>query len=236
MEMRHEFEVTTGVEETWATLSDLDKLSRCVPGAEMSEVQGDEYRGLFRIEVGPLLAVYRGTIKVSDLNAENHRAILTAGARDRNGNGNVRAVIMVTLTPLENGGTSVQLATDLTLTGNMLRLGQDAITGASEELFERFVENVHRTLLAPVEVALLQAPSPSLEEPDSQPEPEPEPDATADADRAGGEPVAATDETLAEPAPRSLASRLAPAVGAAVLVGAAEILRRVVLRRRKMAD
>jgi hypothetical protein len=233
MDLRHEFEVATGVEETWVTLSDFDKLSRCVPGADLFDVQDDEYRGSFRILAGPVSAAYRGTVKVSDLNAENHRAILTAGARDRNGNGNVRAVIMVTLTPLESGGTSVKLATDLSLTGNMLRLGQEAITRLSEELFGRFVENVHSTLLEPVGGALSQTAAPSLSPSPSPEASEPPTDTEAEP---AGRPSAAPDETLTEPARRSLARRLAPAIGAAVLVGVAEVLRRVVLWRRKMAD
>jgi uncharacterized protein len=148
MEMIHEFQVGADLDDTWAVLIDLDRLSRCLPGADMTEMDGDEYRGAFRIEVGPLSAVYRGGAKFSTLDAENRVAILTAGGRDRNGNGNVRAVITASLTPLD-GGTAVRIATILTLTGKMFRLGPEMTTGAAADLFGRFVENVHTSLLPP---------------------------------------------------------------------------------------
>jgi uncharacterized protein len=148
MELRHEFEVGSNVAETWNVLTDLERLSRCVPGVDLIEVTGDEHRGMFKVDVGLLSAFYRGAAKFETMDREERRLVLSVGGRDRNGNGNVRAIIAGTLEP-SDGGTMVRLETDLTLTGNMLRLGSEAITGAAASLFAQFVENLHRTALGP---------------------------------------------------------------------------------------
>ena len=47
MELTHEFTVSAPIEETWALLLDLERIAPCMPGAELQEVVGDEYRGAF---------------------------------------------------------------------------------------------------------------------------------------------------------------------------------------------
>ena len=43
MELEHEFRVSVPVEQAWAVLTDLERVAPCMPGAELQEVEGDEY-------------------------------------------------------------------------------------------------------------------------------------------------------------------------------------------------
>ena len=53
MELVNDFTVNAGIDETWRTLTDLELIAPCMPGAQLTEVEGETYRGLVKIKVGP---------------------------------------------------------------------------------------------------------------------------------------------------------------------------------------
>ena len=61
------------------------------------EVEGDEYRGIVKVKVGPITAQYRGTAKIVDIDATAHRAVLRAEGRETRGQGGASATVTATL-------------------------------------------------------------------------------------------------------------------------------------------
>ena len=51
MELTNEFEVAVPVAEAWAVLTDVERIAPCLPGAELKEVEGEEYRGVVKVKV-----------------------------------------------------------------------------------------------------------------------------------------------------------------------------------------
>ncbi len=45
MEITDSFRVSTPIDETWKVLLDIEGIAPCLPGAQLQEVEGDEYRG-----------------------------------------------------------------------------------------------------------------------------------------------------------------------------------------------
>ena len=41
-------------------LLDVERIAPCMPGAQLQEVEGDEYRGIVKVKVGPITAQYKG--------------------------------------------------------------------------------------------------------------------------------------------------------------------------------
>ena len=54
------FRVDVPVEEAWKVLLDVERIAPCLPGAQLQEIEGDEYRGIVKIKVGPITAQYKG--------------------------------------------------------------------------------------------------------------------------------------------------------------------------------
>src|SRR5206468_4064660 len=88
VELTNEFSVSAPVEETWAVLTDLVRIAPCLPGFELQEVDGDEYRGLVKVKVGPMTAQYKGVASFQERDEANHRAVVRAEGRDTRGQGN----------------------------------------------------------------------------------------------------------------------------------------------------
>ena len=51
MELSNEFDVRAPIDQAWAVLTDLELIAPCLPGAQLQEVDGDEYRGTQNDEV-----------------------------------------------------------------------------------------------------------------------------------------------------------------------------------------
>src|ERR1700728_574552 len=118
MELKNEFRVSVPIEAAWAVLTDLERIAPCMPGAELQEVEGDEYRGIVKVKVGPISAQYNGTARFVEMDDSEHRAVLKAEGRDTRGQGNASATVTATATA-DGDGTIVAISTELTITGKV---------------------------------------------------------------------------------------------------------------------
>src|SRR5215475_13816244 len=116
MELTHEFTVDTPVDRAWAVLTDVERIAPCMPGAQLTDVDGDTYHGQVKIKVGPITAQYKGTASFSEKDEAARRVVLKANGRDSRGQGNAAATLTATMTP-EGDGTSVHITTDLSISG-----------------------------------------------------------------------------------------------------------------------
>ena len=111
------------------------------------EVEGDEYRGVVKVKVGPITASYKGVARFEELDAEAHKAVLKAEGRETRGQGNATALITATLVPLRQGHQG-RVATDLAITGKVAQFGRGVLADVSGKLLDQFVHNLESTVLA----------------------------------------------------------------------------------------
>src|SRR4051794_9333369 len=148
MELVNDFSVSVPIDEAWKTLTDLERIAPCMPGAQLQEIEGDQYRGVVKIKVGPILAQFKGQASFVERDAAAHRAVLKAEGRDTGGKGNANALITAQLTP-EGDGTKVSVSTDLTITGKVAQFGRGALADVSEKILRQFVQQLEATVLHP---------------------------------------------------------------------------------------
>jgi carbon monoxide dehydrogenase subunit G len=146
MEIADSFRVSTSLENTWRVLLDIEGIAPCLPGAQLQEVDGDEYRGIVKVKVGPITAQYKGVAKLAEVDEANHRIVIDASGRDTRGQGNANATIVVTMNA-EGAGTSVNVVTDLSITGKVAQFGRGVLADVSGKLMGQFVENLERDVL-----------------------------------------------------------------------------------------
>ncbi len=149
MELTNDFRVGVPVERAWAVLTDVELIAPCMPGAQLQEVEGDDYRGIVKIKVGPITAQYKGTAKFVERDDDAHKAVLRAEGRDTRGQGNANATITATLTP-DGDGTAVTVVTDLTVTGRVAQFGRGVMADVSAKLLGQFVDCLENKLLVDV--------------------------------------------------------------------------------------
>lgn len=148
MDLTNTFDVPASIDETWAALTDIELIAPCMPGATLTEVEGDTYRGTVKVKVGPITATFKGTASFVDQDPEAHRAVLKASGRDTGGKGNANATITAQLTPADDG-THVSIITDLAISGKVAQFGRSAMADISAKLVGQFVDCLATTVLGP---------------------------------------------------------------------------------------
>lgn len=142
MELSSSFEVARSIEDTWAVLTDVERIAPCLPGAKLQEVEGEEHRGIVKVKVGPITAEYKGVATFIERDDSSHRAVLEAKGRDTRGAGNASAVITAQLAAVDDDTTSVTVNTDLTISGKVAQFGRGVMADVSAKLMGQFADNL----------------------------------------------------------------------------------------------
>ena len=150
MQIKNNFEVPLGNEETWVVLQDIPLVAPCMPSAEYLGMTDDGLTPKIRISVklGPVALVFAGTAKIDELDTAQKRALVKAQGSDTKGRGGASAAITFTLTPTDTG-TRVDVVTDVALSGSVAQYGRGAgiIQGVSTQLVNQFASNLHSLIL-----------------------------------------------------------------------------------------
>ena len=149
MDLTNDFRVGVPVGQAWAVLTDVELIAPCMPGAQLQEVEGDEYRGIVKVKVGPITAQYKGVARFLERDEGAHKAVLRAEGRDTRGQGNANATITATLAA-DGDGTAVSVHTDLTITGRVAQFGRGVMADVSAKLLGQFVDCLEHKLLVDV--------------------------------------------------------------------------------------
>jgi carbon monoxide dehydrogenase subunit G len=139
MELINEFTVGAPIDRAWAVLTDIEGIAPCMPGAQLTEIDGDEFKGSVKVKVGPITAQYQGVATFAEKNDAEHRAVIDASGRDSRGAGNANATITAQLSS-EGTGTRAVITTDLKITGKVAQFGRGVMADVSEKLLGQFVE------------------------------------------------------------------------------------------------
>jgi carbon monoxide dehydrogenase subunit G len=148
MELVNEFTVNADVATTWATLTDVERIAPCMPGAQLTEIEGEVFRGTVAVKVGPITAKFKGEASFVEQDAAARKAVLKAAGRDTGGKGNASALITAQLSEVSPTSTHVLVTTDLTITGKVAQFGRGALADVSTKLIGQFVEQLETTVLA----------------------------------------------------------------------------------------
>ncbi|MFD5113354.1 SRPBCC family protein [Streptomyces sp. NPDC058220] len=160
MKIDNEFTVGVPIDRAWEALTDLEGIAPCMPGAQLTGVDGDVYSGNVKIKVGPVISQYAGTAQLVEKDEAAHRAVIRARGKDSRGAGNATALIDAVL-HAEGAGTVVTVATDLNVTGKIAQFGSGMIQEVSVKLLGQFVQNLEAELHVAPGAAAAPTPAPA---------------------------------------------------------------------------
>ena len=117
MEMTHTFTVPASIQETWEAFNDIESVAGCFPGATVTSVEGEEFKGSCKVKLGPISLVYTGAGKFIEKDETAHRFVVEAKGKDKRGNGTAGALVTATFSSTAPESTDVSVVTDLAITG-----------------------------------------------------------------------------------------------------------------------
>ncbi|WP_024875792.1 SRPBCC family protein [Saccharomonospora piscinae] len=237
MRLDHAFTVPAPIDEVWQAVLDPERVAPCMPGATLTSVEGDTFKGTVKVKLGPVSLLYKGSGEFLEKNADTRTIVIKAAGKDARGAGTASATVTVTLTA-EGGATKGAVGTDLSVTGKPAQFGRGMISEVGGKILDDFAANLARTL---------GTPEPEKGEDTTPGRAEAESPAAATAEQTGA-PAAATaaqaEKPTLESVPRdaealdlfdyagaSVARRLAPALAGLAAVVAFLAVRRLLRRR-----
>ncbi|AUY48281.1 SRPBCC family protein [Streptomyces sp. CB01881] len=147
MEFTNEFHVSLPVEAAWDLFTDVERIAPCMPGAQLTGVDGERFHGTVKVRVGAVTVQYRGTAAFDERDEANHTVRLTASGRDTHGQGNADAHVTARLAP-DGDGTRVTVETRLSITGKVAQFGKGVMTDISRKLLDQFTACLEERLAA----------------------------------------------------------------------------------------
>jgi uncharacterized protein len=148
LKLENSFEVPVQPEKAWDLLMDVPRIVPCMPGAELTEVVDDSHwKAEMTVKLGPIGLVFGTDVVREEVDEGGRRVKLSADARELRGRGNCRATIESTLAQAD-GGTRVNIVTDLALTGSVAQYGRGLIQDISAQMITRFAECLRTQLVA----------------------------------------------------------------------------------------
>lgn len=145
-QLLNEFTVNRSVDHTWAVLTDVERIAPCMPGAQLQEIEGDVYRGVVKVKLGPISTAFKGQASFVERDDAAHRAVLKGEGRDTGGKGSADALITAQAEAVSAHVTKVVVSTELRVSGKVAQFGRGIMGDVSEKLMAQFAHNLNTML------------------------------------------------------------------------------------------
>jgi len=133
-ELDHSFSTEKPIDESFAAITDLERVIPCVEGGKVLESTGeDSVRAEIVIRMGAMSMTFTGTVEVSEKDAADHHAVLVVKSREAGGQGHANATVRFDLN--DGGGT---IHTNAQITGKAASMGEGVVAGVLDALIKDF--------------------------------------------------------------------------------------------------
>ena len=146
MLIANSFTVTAPPDDVYALMLDLERVTPCIPGAELIGRRDDgTYDARVGLKMGPLTLSYKGTVAIAERDDSERRAVLQAKAAEQRGQGQAQAKMTMSVTP-DGNGSAVSVESDILVTGRVAQMGR----GIMEDVTKRMMGEMARCIEAKI--------------------------------------------------------------------------------------
>jgi carbon monoxide dehydrogenase subunit G len=134
VDLDHSFTTTKPIDESFAAITDLERIVPCVEGGKVLEkVDDDSVKAEIRVKMGAMSLTFTGTVDVVEKDEGAHTALLRVKSREKGGQGHANADVEFTLN--DSGG---DIHTHAQITGKAASMGEGVMVGVLDALITDF--------------------------------------------------------------------------------------------------
>lgn len=145
MQLQNAFTVPAEPDDAFLALLDLARVAPCMPGAQLTGQDGDQYQGRLHLRIGPISVAYEGSVTIAEADHDGRRATLSARGSEVGGQGKAAATVVATVHPNGGNGSSVEVVTDLDIRGKAAQFGRGAMGEVTQRVLDQFARNLEST-------------------------------------------------------------------------------------------
>lgn len=125
----------------WAALADLRAVATCLPGAEITSIDGDRLTGQLRVALGPITATFAGEGSVTRDDA-TRAGRLSGRGRDRGTGSSAEGTASYAIVAADPG-TRLQVTVAWRLTGTLAQFARtELVQAVARQLLRTFTDNL----------------------------------------------------------------------------------------------
>jgi uncharacterized protein len=134
VELDHSFSTAKPIDESFATILDLERVIPCVEGGSVLEATSPEsVKAEIKVKLGAMSMTFTGTVEIVEQDADAHRAVMSVKSREAGGQGHANATVEFALA--DGGGT---IHTNAQITGKAASMGEGVVVGVLDALITDF--------------------------------------------------------------------------------------------------
>jgi carbon monoxide dehydrogenase subunit G len=134
VQLEHPFTMTKPIDESFATITDLEQVVPCVEGGHVLErTSDDSVKAEIVVKMGAMSLTFTGTVEITEKDPEAHRAVMSVKSREQGGQGFANATAVFTLN--DGGGT---VSTNAQISGKAASMGEGVVAGVLDALITDF--------------------------------------------------------------------------------------------------
>jgi carbon monoxide dehydrogenase subunit G len=140
VQLEHPFTMSKPIDESFAAITDLERVVPCVEGGRVLERTGDDsVKAEIVVKMGAMSLKFVGTVEITEKDAAEHRAVMSVKSREAGGQGHANATVVFALA--DGGGT---LNTNAQITGKAASMGEGVVAGVLDALITDFTGKLTR--------------------------------------------------------------------------------------------
>lgn len=135
--------------ELWKTLTDVARISQCIPGCEnVEEIERlASYKATVKQKIGPFKIEVPADIIVDSVTEPSHVRTRATG-RDKFTGTRLAVILDVTVTPLDGAGSTLNVEAQVDVQGRLASLGMGIIKRRADQNFEEFEQRLKAVMEA----------------------------------------------------------------------------------------
>ena len=147
VELRQSFAVAFARAEVWHLFADLDKVTRCMPGARLTKpAVGGRAEGEVNVKLGPIVSAFQGTLDVTR-DDDKFRGVVRGAGRDSKSSSSARAIITYDVRALETAKSQVDVSVRFLLSGALAQFSRSGLVkDVADHLTHVFAQNLEARL------------------------------------------------------------------------------------------
>lgn len=134
VQLEHPFTMSKPIDDSFATITDLEQVVPCVEGGHVLERTSDDaVKAEIVVKMGAMSLTFTGTVEITEKDPEAHRAVMSVKSREKGGQGFANATAVFTL---NDGGGTVE--TNAQISGKAASMGEGVVAGVLDALITDF--------------------------------------------------------------------------------------------------
>jgi carbon monoxide dehydrogenase subunit G len=134
VELEHQFTTSRSIDDSFAVITDLEKVVPCVEGASVLEATSpDSVKAQIKVKMGALSMTFTGTAALESKDPAAHTAVMVVKSREQGGQGFANATVRFAL---QDGGGTIH--TNAQISGKAASMGEGVVYGVLDALIADF--------------------------------------------------------------------------------------------------